>query len=115
MRKTFRFKLYNSKRNKHLHRQIDIASEIYNHCIALHKRYYRLFGKSLNKYQLQKHLTELKKQNRYKHWNSVGSQAIQDITDVLIEHTNYFLMLLKATERQPLPLSKNVLNINPSH
>jgi ABC-type phosphate transport system auxiliary subunit len=60
MRKTFQFKLYRSKRNKHLQRQIDVASEIYNHCIALHKRHYRLFGKSVNKYRLQKHLTQLK-------------------------------------------------------
>lgn len=50
MRKTFQYKLYQAKRNKHLHQQIDIAAGIYNHCIALHKRYYRLYGKSLNKY-----------------------------------------------------------------
>ena len=49
--KTLAFKLYRSKRNRKLHRQINAAGLIYNHCIAMHKRYYRLFGKSLNSNQ----------------------------------------------------------------
>ena len=81
MRKTFQFKLYQSKKNQVLHDQIDLSAEIYNHCVALHKRYYKMFGKSLNTYQLQKYLTKLKKQEKYQHWNLLGSQAIQDITD----------------------------------
>ena len=59
--RTYIFKLYKAKRNKKLHKVINIAGIIYNHCIALHKRYYRLFKKSLNIYKLQKHLTKLKK------------------------------------------------------
>jgi putative transposase len=47
----------------------------------LHKRYYKLYGKSLNKYQLQKHLVKLKKLEKYNYWKKVPSQAIQDITD----------------------------------
>ena len=54
--KTYCFKLYNSKRDRKLHRQINEAGLIYNHCIAIHKRYYRLFKKSLNINSLQKHL-----------------------------------------------------------
>ena len=52
-----------------------------SHCIALHKRYYRMYKKSLNVYSLQKHLTKLKKLDKYSHWNQLGSQAIQDIAD----------------------------------
>ena len=81
MIRTYKYKLYNTKRLKHLDRTLDIAGIIYNHCIALHKRYYRLFGKSLNKYQLQKHLTKLKKLPKCSHFKLVPSQAIQDITD----------------------------------
>lgn len=80
IRKTYKYKLYNTKRQKHLDRAIYVAGGIYNHCIALHKRYYKLFGKSLNVYALQKHLTKLKKRPRYSHWKHVPSQAIQDIT-----------------------------------
>lgn len=75
--KTYQFKLYQHKRNKHLHRAINAASSIYNHCIALHKRYYRLFGKHLNKNKLMKHIAKLRKRNEY--WLLVGSQATQDI------------------------------------
>ena len=79
--KTYKFKLYSSKRNKKLHRQIDIAGSIYNHCIALHRRYYRIFKKSLTTFSLSKHLAKLKKISKYTHWKLVGSQAIQDISE----------------------------------
>ena len=84
--KTYKFKLYRSKKNKHLHQQIDIAGLIYNHCIALHRRHYRLFGKGINKFQLMKHITKLKKLDCFSHWNLVGSQAIQDIVDRIYIH-----------------------------
>ena len=79
--KTYKFKLYKSKRNKKLHRQINIAGSIYNHCIALHRRYYSIFKKSLRAFSLSKHLTKLKRITRYSHWKLVGSQAIQDISE----------------------------------
>ena len=40
-----------------------------------------MYKKSLNAYFLQKHLTKLKKLDKYSHWNQLGSQAIQDIAD----------------------------------
>lgn len=80
IRKTYKYKLYRTKRQKHLGRVVYVAGGVYNHCIALHKRYYKLFGKSLNVYALQKHLTKLKKRPKYSHWKLVPSQAIQDIT-----------------------------------
>lgn len=76
---TYKYKLYRNRRNKALHQRIDIAGIIWNHCIALHRRWYRLTGKHLNKYVLKKHITKLKKLSKYAHWNLVGSQAIQDI------------------------------------
>jgi putative transposase len=75
--KTYQFKLYRHKRNKHLHRAINASSSIYNHCIALHKRYYRLFKRHLNKNQLIKHIAKLRNKNEY--WQLVGSQSVQDI------------------------------------
>ena len=78
--RTYKFKLYKTKKDKHLHQIIDISGIIYNHCIALHKRYYRLHKKHLNKFQLQKHITKLKKREKYAFWRKVPSQAIQDIT-----------------------------------
>ena len=75
--KTYQFKLYQNKRNKHLHSAINAAGNIYNYCIALHKRYYRLFSKHLNKNKLMKHIAKLRNKNEY--WQLVGSQAVQDI------------------------------------
>ncbi len=40
-----------------------------------------MFSESLSKCRLQKRLTTLKRQPRFDHWNRLGSQAIQDITD----------------------------------
>lgn len=79
--KTYKFKLYAAKRNKKLHRQINAAGLAYNHCIALHKRYWKLYHKSLNKFALQKHLTKLKKIERFSYLKEIGSQALQDVTD----------------------------------
>jgi putative transposase len=79
--RTYKYKLYKTKKDKHIHNIINISGIIYNHCIALHKRYYKLYGKHLNKFQLQKHLTKLKKRDKYAFWKKVPSQAIQDITD----------------------------------
>ncbi len=58
---TYKYRLHKHKKNRCLHQQIDIAGVIWNHCIALHKRYYRLTGKFLNKYALMKHVAKLKK------------------------------------------------------
>ena len=78
---TYSFKLYNSKKNKKLYSLIDTAGLIYNHLIALHKRYYRMYKKHLNVYKLMKHITKLKRTKRFTYWNNLGSQAIQDIAE----------------------------------
>ncbi|MBW4615968.1 MAG: transposase [Desmonostoc vinosum HA7617-LM4] len=75
--KTLKFKLYQHKQNRHLKRSINAAGVIYNYCIALHKRYYRMWGKHLNCAKLQAHIAKLRKKNQF--WQSVGSQAVQDI------------------------------------
>lgn len=106
--KTYKFKLYRSKKNKHLHQQIDIAGLIYNHCIALHRRHYRLTGKSLNKFALMKHIAKLKKLDRYSHWNLVDAQAIQDICDRIDKAYKLFFGNLKRKIRTSPPSFKKV-------
>lgn len=56
---------------------INASGVIYNHCIGLHKRYYRMWGKHLNCAKLQAHIAKLRKRNLF--WQTVGSQAVQDI------------------------------------
>lgn len=74
---TLKFKLYQHKRNKYLKRSINAAGVIYNHCIALHKRYYRMWGKHLNCAKLQAHIAKIRKRKPF--WQELGSQAVQDI------------------------------------
>ncbi|MCX6045477.1 MAG: transposase [Chloroflexi bacterium] len=106
--RTYKFKLYQSKKNKHLHQQIDISGIIWNHAIALHRRYYKLTGKSLNLYDLQKHLAKLKKLPKYAYWGKVGSQAIQDITQRIDKAYKLFFGNLKRKVRTSPPGFKKV-------
>lgn len=103
MLKTYKFKLYKSKKTKHLDQQINIAASIWNHCIALHRRYYRLYNKSLNRFALDKHITKLKKRKRYQHWKKVGSQCIQDIPARIDKSYKLFFVNQKAGIRSGPP------------
>ena len=73
------YKLYTAKRHARLHHQIHIGGVIHNYCIALHKRYYRLYRKYLSPHHLKAHIAKLKKLPKYAWWSALGSQAIQDI------------------------------------
>ena len=106
--RTNRFNLYNSKRNRKLHRQINEAGLVYNHCIALHKRYYKIFGKSLNMYQLQKHLTKLKRISRFVYIKEIGSQAVQEITQRIDRAYKLFFRNLKHKIRTAPPSFKKI-------
>ena len=103
--KTLKFKLYQSKLNEHLKRSIKAAGAIYNHCIALHKRYYRMWSKHLNCAKLQSHVAKLRKRNPL--WQSVGSQAVQDICQRIEKAYQLFFKHKKKLDRQDLKRSKN--------
>ncbi len=71
-----------SPRTKHLDRTIHVAAHIWNHSVALYRRYYKLFKKTLKQSQLQRHLAKLRR-TRFQHWQLVDSQAVQAVTDRL--------------------------------
>ena len=106
--KTYTFKLYNSKRNRKLKRQINAAGLIYNHCIALHKRYYNLYGKHLKKYDLEKHLTKLKRSKNFSYLKEIGSQSVQDIADRIERAYNLFYRNRKNKRKASPPNFKKV-------
>ncbi|MHC5717950.1 MAG: RNA-guided endonuclease InsQ/TnpB family protein [Nostoc sp.] len=97
--KTLKFKLYQHKRNRFLKRSINAAGVIYNHCIALHKRYYRMWGKHLNCAKLQSHIAS--KRSRKEFWQSVGSQAVQDICQRIEKAYQLFFKHNKKGVRPP--------------
>ena len=110
--RTYKYKLYRSKNTRYLNQQIDVAGIIYNHVIALHRRYYKLTGRHLNKFALMKHITKLKKLPKYAFWCMVGSQAIQDIVERHPEGTRrayqLFFRNLKAGIKTAPPQFKKV-------
>ena len=106
--RTYVFKMYHSKRNKYLIRKINLAGSIYNHLLALHRRYYRRFGKSLGAYRLKKHITKLKKTKHFGFWNNLGSQAIQDIAERIDRAYKLFFRNLKHGIKTAPPGFKKV-------
>ncbi len=97
--KTLKFKLYQHKRNRFLKRSINAAGVIYNHCIALHKRYYKMWGKHLNCSKLQAHIAKLRKRKPF--WQLVGSQAVQDICQRIEKAYQLFFKQHKKGVRPP--------------
>ncbi len=105
--KTLKFKLYEHKRNRYLKRSINVAGVIYNHCIALHKRYYRIWGKHLRCAKLwltprfANRLTLRALRKRNPSWQQVGSQAVQDICQRIEKAYQLFFKHHKKGVRPP--------------
>jgi putative transposase len=89
------YKLYTAKRNTQLHHQITIGGVIHNHCIALHRRYYRMYGTFLSPHRLKAHIAKRKQLPKYTWWSALGSQAIQDIIERIDKSYQRFFQNLK--------------------
>lgn len=101
---TYKYKVYKQNRNheKRLQEWFRTAAWIYNHAIALHKRYYRMYHKSLSIYRLQSHLLKLRKSS-YSQWKIIGSQSVQQICERINNgYKNFFNRTAKH-----LPTFKN--------
>ena len=64
---------------RHLHDECNICGVVKNHFLALAMRYYRRYGKGLSYQKMSKHLTKLKKLEKYKYWNIPYSWALQNV------------------------------------
>lgn len=100
--KTYKFQLYNSTHNDQLEESIAIACEVYNWCISLHRRYYRLYGKYLRKSLLERHLT--KKRRRIPRWQKLNSQAVQNVADrIELSYQAFFDHIKKKSSGRKRP------------
>ena len=98
--KTFKFKMYdNAKRNAFLQARIQAFASLYNHFVALRRRYYRMFKKSPNKNDLINHVAKLKKTERFAWWNTLPSQALQNVVERI--DFGYNLFFLGQNKRLP--------------
>ncbi len=87
VRKTYKYRLYrNNKVDGSIHQQINVAGMIWNHALALQKRYYQLTGKYISLHVMQKHIAKLRMcWSQYAYWKVLGSQAVQEILERLDE------------------------------
>lgn len=103
MKRTYKFKIYNSKRSRKLERLLYTACSVYNHCIALQKRYYRLFRKNITAFTMSRHLAKLKKLPRFAFWNGLNSQTVQDISERVWRSYKSFFSNYKTNKRMRPP------------
>ena len=89
----YKYKLYKTKRTKHIGNMLKEAAFTWNKALALQKRYYSLYGKYINKYRLQKWFDKRIK----RHY--LGSQVRQEIIERL--DTAYNRFFKKVAQRPP--------------
>ena len=102
--KTYKFKMYSNHGNRELQKTIDAHAEVWNHFVALCRRYYAIYGKYPGKKALMRHLTKLKRVPRYEHWHLLPSQSLQDVIDRLDKA--YSKMFAKSNKRSGRPRFK---------
>jgi len=76
IRKTYKYRLYRAdKKDRKLRHKIFVASTIWNHFIALQRRYYRLTGQYISLNDMNKHVLKLRRTKRFALWQALHSQA----------------------------------------
>ena len=78
MRKADKFKLQNQSNIVKIGNMLDDMWQIHLHIMLLQRRYYRMFGKNLSAYRINKHIAKLKKRTK-PHWADLPSQVVQDV------------------------------------
>jgi putative transposase len=80
VRKSYKYRLYRcDKKDKKLRHKIFVASTIWNHFIALQRRYYRLTKQYISLTQMNNHVLKLRKRKRFALWQELHSQACQNV------------------------------------
>jgi putative transposase len=80
IRKTYQYRLYRcDQKDRKLRHKVFIASTVWNHFIALQRRYYRLTGKYVSLNRMNTHVLKLRKTQRFALWRDLHSQACQDV------------------------------------
>ena len=70
---SYKYKLYRNRRTRHLDSMLGEACFVWNHALALQRRYYKLYGKYIGVNRMQKHFA------RRISRNLLHSQTTQEI------------------------------------
>ena len=80
IRKSYKYRLYRcDQKDRKLRHKLFVASTVWNHFIALQRRYYRLTGKYIALTKMNNHVLKLRKTQRFVLWMDLHSQACQDV------------------------------------
>ena len=104
--KTYKFKMYSNHNNRELQKTIDSHAHVWNHFVALCRRYHAIYGKYPGKKVLMRHLTKLKGLPRFAHWNQLPSQSLQDVIDRLDKAYSKLFTDRKSGKRSGRPRFK---------
>lgn len=63
--KAYKYKMYSKAKSGLIDNQIDRFGILYNHCIALYRRYYKLFKKNPSKFAVMTHMAKMKHRERW--------------------------------------------------
>jgi putative transposase len=75
--------------------------------LALKKKYYKLYKKTVSHFKLKRHLTKLKR-TKYTWWNEINSQTLQDICERIDKgYSLFFSLRKKGNKKIGLPKFKN--------
>ena len=87
---TFEYNIYRSKNTVWIDRMLSECCFVWNHALALQKRYYRMYGKFISLNNMQKHFAKRIKRNL------LHSQTVQEILDRLdISYKRFFKRISK--------------------
>lgn len=90
---SYKYKLYRTDRTKHLDRMLCEACFVWNHALALQKRYYRLYHKYIGIGKMKAHFA------KRVHRNLLHSQTTQEILERL--DTAYQRFFIRLAKRPP--------------
>lgn len=90
---SYKYNIYHSKKTKYLDKMLRECCFVWNHALALQRRYHKLFGKYISVGKMKKHFTKRIKRNL------LHSQTVQEILERLDESYNRFFK--KLAKRPP--------------
>jgi putative transposase len=79
MIRNLKYRLYGCDKSRDLSELVTTANHVYNHVVALYRRFYRLYGKNPKSGAVKHHIAKLAKRNPM--WSLMGSQSLQEICE----------------------------------
>ena len=94
---TYCYKMYDRAKDGRLDALVNRYGILYNHVVALYRRYYKLFGKTASKFAVMGHMAKLRKRNAK--WRELtqgmDAQAMQNVVERIDKSYKAFFRWVK--------------------